>query len=548
LLAGAAQGLGQLMGTPDASRAASAQIDPSLATTLAVTDASGVRWTLSVPAGAAPFVTTVTITPLTDVTLSHGQLHPTSAVRFSPSGLSFNAPVTVTVATPSAHRVPPLILTSASNGTQTYVALPAGPSSPPATTTMASASLVHFSEASADWAPPDLANATANLENAFAAVQTFLRSASAAPPQLPLLPYDACTATANSFTNNLSGSELEQELGSPELTYIAWLTGDLRLFEAAGGDPSTIDESRFVADLGALASRIVGRTVAALNSLGHAVAPGTVEAVVQAGLSALEVAQLAGALVSTARQEELGQGAAAELETASVKAMDNAIDDELHQLTEDHQYSAVATALVLAHEEARLGGHLADTVVAELAHALTFRLTAQADVSENGSVLGPYAYHSVIEVTGTLQMDKGLSLISDEDATGVYKSGHNPFETQYHELLKSWATAAYSKNFDFCKPVINLIITKWGADEERFYNQYGHAVDAFTGPAYNAISQTAVTKFAFPDAATKGFAVDLANGAATSVYTISATGTAQPLGTKYDVQVLIQLDHIPHGH
>jgi hypothetical protein len=535
------------MGTPDASRAVSAEIDPSLATTLAVTDASGVRWTLSVPAGAAPFVTTVTMTPLTEVRLSQGQLHPTSAVRFSPAGLFFNAPVTVTVATPSAHRLPPLILTSASNGTQTYVALPAGPSSPPATTTTASASLVHFSEASADWEPPNLANATANLENAFAAVETFLRSNSAAPPPLPLLPYDACTANANSFANNLNVSELEQELGSPELTYIAWLTGDLRLFEAAGGDPSTIDGSRFLADLGALASRIVGRTVAALNSLKQAVAPGTVEAVVQAGLSALKVAQLAGALVSTTREEEFGQGVMAELDRAAVTAMDNAIDDELHQVTEDHQYGAVQTALVLAHEEALLGGHVADTIIDELAHALTFRLTAQADVSENGSVLGPYAYHSVIEITGTLQM-KGLYLLSDEDATGVYKSGQNPFDTQYRELRQSWATVAYSKKFAFCKPVINLIITKWGADNELFFNQYGHTVDAFTGAAYNAISQTAVTKFAFPDATRKGFPVRLANGVATSVYTASATGTAQPLGTKYDVQVLIQLDHIPHGH
>ncbi len=287
-----------------------------------------------------------------------------------------------------------------------------------------------------------------------------------------------------------------------------------------------------------MGARMVGRVVAALGKIQNAVAPGTLEAILQAGLMAIKAAQLYGVDVSADE---------AELYHDAIQVLDNTLDDELRQLTKDQQYSAVPTLLVLTREEQIMGGKGADNVVSDLAKALTFKLTAQADVSENGSYLGPYSYHTVLEVTGTLKMDQALSILDDADAEGVYKTGHNPFEPKYGEKLQSWQTRAYSTTFDFCKPEIPVVITKWGAGQELFYNQYGHAVEAWTDPKANAISQQAITQFAFPGAAKTGFPVELAKGAATSVYTTSATGTTQPLGTKYDVQVLIQLEHVPGG-
>ena len=92
--------LGVLAGTPETSQAATVKINPTSASTLSVTGGPGVRWALSVPAGAAPFVTSITMTPLAGVSLAGGQLRVTAAVRFAPDGLVFNAPVTLTVTSP----------------------------------------------------------------------------------------------------------------------------------------------------------------------------------------------------------------------------------------------------------------------------------------------------------------------------------------------------------------------------------------------------------------------------------------------------------------
>ncbi|MDD4796706.1 MAG: DUF4402 domain-containing protein [Eubacteriales bacterium] len=69
---------------------------------LSVTDDAGLTWTVSIPQGALAVPTTITMTPLTDVSDGRGSR---SGVRFGPDGLTFLMPATLTVTGPGADRV-----------------------------------------------------------------------------------------------------------------------------------------------------------------------------------------------------------------------------------------------------------------------------------------------------------------------------------------------------------------------------------------------------------------------------------------------------------
>ena len=79
----------------DSALAKSADIDGSTEVSLSTTDASGITWTLTLPAGAVALPRTVTMTPMTNIS-STGTLAVTSGVRLDPNGLQLLVPATLT--------------------------------------------------------------------------------------------------------------------------------------------------------------------------------------------------------------------------------------------------------------------------------------------------------------------------------------------------------------------------------------------------------------------------------------------------------------------
>ncbi|MGI6005227.1 MAG: hypothetical protein ACOX88_07455 [Christensenellales bacterium] len=78
---------------------------------LSVTDDAGLTWTLSIPEGALAQPTTITMTPLADVSGGAGAR---SGVLFGPSGLLFAVPATLSVTGPGADKM--LLLSADENG------------------------------------------------------------------------------------------------------------------------------------------------------------------------------------------------------------------------------------------------------------------------------------------------------------------------------------------------------------------------------------------------------------------------------------------------
>jgi hypothetical protein len=91
--------------TTDTARGASAEITPFDGGTVRATGADGITYTLVVPPGAVGTPTTVTLTPVTEVTGLPGLDAPLAGVHGGPAGLQFARPARLTIEVPGG--VPP---------------------------------------------------------------------------------------------------------------------------------------------------------------------------------------------------------------------------------------------------------------------------------------------------------------------------------------------------------------------------------------------------------------------------------------------------------
>jgi len=95
-----ATSLGTISYSPDHSREKSAELD-STAIDISTTDASGIKWDLHIPKQDFQSNTIITITPITNVK-SDTTFNITNGVVFQPDGFTFSNPATLTVTVPQS--------------------------------------------------------------------------------------------------------------------------------------------------------------------------------------------------------------------------------------------------------------------------------------------------------------------------------------------------------------------------------------------------------------------------------------------------------------
>lgn len=322
--------------------------------TLEVTDSAGLHWTLKVPAGAAKWQQTITMTALTDVRSGDipGKL---AGVMLEPDGLRFDAPAELTVSGGGLGSGA-VFLSGSADGSSIAFAMPGGKPN--------SALVTHFSTFLINWGDEDpdfeaFRERGAGMYKALAQMAREMLKEEIRTPEPPSLPLH-CVGKAEEEANGEELEEFENAFNNPEMPLLEHMLSIRTQLQLTGG--SYIDSA---AENG-LMQRMVSKADALMSQYG-----GDVE----------KLPAITSAVMTTAYHASFEGGAdAAPLLTKLGELYVQAIDKLFLKLTEEHDYryvKAVVEALRVAH----LLGTGAQISFEEVAERLEKALHFDADIT-----------------------------------------------------------------------------------------------------------------------------------------------------------------------
>lgn len=451
---------------------------------LSVADAAGRTWTLTIPEGAVSDPVTVTMRPLTEITLSGLPGPIGGGVLLDPPDIRFLESATLTVTGGDGKEV--AILTGAADGSVSLVA--------PASDSLSTVGVTHFSPWY--WIDPGDPHWSKYVEEVFDDGNAALAEAAAVlaspitPPAPPSLPY-GCRDDATEKAAAEAQDAYVKAMRSPEVPLIQRLLAAEKIRGKI--DPPTTWHPSILQ----LADRLVRKDMALLKSVKPRldVLWPVLVAVIATGHDAGLVGSDTGPLTSA-----LGAWASA------------ALDSVVNGIVRDHDYKQVVDVLHVLRASALLGGGAPslDEWLARLKRALAFDAVITWDVSSDtgerwrieGAV--PLSWAGPIWVKG-VPFAKGSASITDVT--------HVPDESGTTLNWKPFPAQAAVLDVDVCKGTAWVGVDKFNLDVESYTDDTGETTPVALTTSF--WTTALMTEHLSRNAGYVGTPVSLANGSET---------------------------------
>ncbi len=383
--------IGSMTFTADTSAATSGEFTPAAQRLeLSANDGTGYTWTLTIPPGALTESTTITMTPLSDLTSNDIPGRLASGVQLGPDGLQLLAPATLTISggTPMGTLV---VLGGRHDGTEMDIAMPAGDL--PA----AGVIIEHFSDyGAADADATEVEQYRKLAEAEYADLQKRAKEIIKDPNlQVPRPPAAAlCPDITNAEADAKKMADFKKQFADPERVLLSKMLGLVKYLQLQGSDikPGGTEQG--------LVSRSLKKATLLMHDYGTD--PKYLGAIAWAVLDAARFAQLMGAGATD------GQAVPAQLSGLYSTAMTKLLD----QLVNQHEYKNVAIVIDLAHMMLLLGDSSYDSekTLKSIAAAMKFELQLTYTLIINGD--------QTYVLTTTIPLSWGITVGSTDRVSG----------------------------------------------------------------------------------------------------------------------------------
>ena len=445
---GGSTSLGTISYTPDYSRKQSAKLDTTVVN-ISATDASGIKWELSIPRQSFADSTIISIIPIKDVR-SDTVYNITNGVMFEPDGFQFSSPATLTVTLPASSKTHLFYLFN-QNGKRLDFA--------PVSETggVYKISITHFSGA-ATGTPRNIKDycdiATSKYQVALDEENALL-SQSINPPVPPDIDIECGMDAAKEQALNNYIKDFMQ----PEDTVIKGMLGALAGMQMANCNQSTTAGG--LAQVAPLAERLVKKAEMLYDQYSNN--NKKFPAVAKAMLSADASLQLLGGTPPVDDLSKLGNWAT------------KYFNDELTNLKQNHDYKVIKLLLTLAGQ-AQLFGNNSNLFLSQIENALTFKFYINEDLkavlSDNtladhivfGGAFDVQLSFTANGLTGTGDIDyiSGYLIDGCLDSKGNPQGGHDEIN-----LPQSFSLTVRIDSVDLCKTdAIKMKFSQLGAFNE----------------------------------------------------------------------------------
>ena len=386
--------IGTISYTEDASRQKSVQLD-STAVDVSTTDANGIKWDLHIPKQDLQSNTTISITPIKNVK-SDTTFNITNGVVFQPDGFTFSNPATLTVTVPqSTNKF--VFFTFSQDGKSvelTSFTQSGGSYSIPVT---------HFSGTAAaqvKFFNKLCAIGHAQYNQGLSEENNILQQPLNAP-----VPPDIDYGCGMDASKEKLIDDYIKQLETPEDTVIKRMLGGLSTMDLANCD--TVYDG--MAQAGKLAERVFKKAQAAYNQYSND--NKKYPAVVKALLTASGQMQLLGVSSPPDLLANLGSWAL------------RYYNAQLTKLTQDHDYSALKSLLILATQAQLFGAQV--NFLSDIQSAMTFKFIINENVENIIKDNGIAPDTEQVKIQGTIDLTpnfsvSGLFFLGKGDINYVY--------------------------------------------------------------------------------------------------------------------------------
>jgi len=427
--------------------------------TLTVTDAKGYVWTLTIPNNALLWPQQITMTPFATLDDSQSSAKPTSGVQLEPDGLQFSAPVSLSVAPPSANPGVGLIFSLNQGGTDVQFSATTDAGS------TATTQIFHFSSAAYnDGSDAGQAlmnyyqqNAAEEYQWAKANANQFIKNGTPAPPTPPVVSQFCRGTEAN--PENGEFYVYTHAFLEPYTDVVMPLFSSMRTLTLLGD--SSVDTSAGMQ----LAEQVTQMAVQSILQIGAQVQgeqpPDRLMAVITTALEA-------------ERRYELLSNSTDSIPAQVVNWAVTIRDYYFDQLKTHHDYRAYPVIINLDKDVSLLGGTALG--LGAIGKAMTFEIVADTSFTMTGSSSAHVEQHADL-TKDEINWNYGYwySPITFQYTTG-YLGPENLIAGQsYHTYLTMW-------NWDACVTHTVDLIEWAGFGGEEFYENI---------PAPEMIAETA---------------------------------------------------------
>lgn len=370
--------------------------------TVSVTDKNGVKWTLTIPAQPLFFGDQISITPIENFNDVKLEFNPTSGVVFSPDGLVFDIPATLTVEFEKPPINPPVFFDILGDGIKDTIELmPAQKDG-----SVYKLNIFHFSGSITG--NPDLdalyKNVSEQLAVANAEANEVLKQSmqTTIPPKVP---FNYCSGTANRAQSSTVNNYVETLTNQERIVMrkLLALSKSLCLIASENCEPST--------KILALSDRLVNKAIIALNEYA-----GDEDYFIPVVKAALNIAK---------ENDLLGGGRGQEiLSILQVKYL--ALRDKmLDKLKTGHDYRIIPLLFNLESACGIIGASDGSEFIETIKKAATFEAYILTEYTKSDGSLEVQT-----EITATLQMnDNNLNLLTDNTQVKFISGRLKPGDT-----------------------------------------------------------------------------------------------------------------------